>query len=84
MSKKQKLFQKIVNSQKNVRFDDLVLLAQYLGFEIKEINGSHHQFRHSVLKAQLNFQPNRDQAKSYQVRQLLKLIEELGIQLEDE
>ncbi len=84
MSKKQKLLLKLSNSQKNVRFDDLVLLATYLGFEIKEINGSHHQLRHPALKAQLNFQPNRDQAKTYQVRQLLKLIEELGIQLEDE
>jgi predicted RNA binding protein YcfA (HicA-like mRNA interferase family) len=84
MSKKQKLLLRLSNNQKNVRFDDLVLLAQYLGFEIIEINGSHHQFRHPILKAKLNFQPNRDQAKTYQVRQLLKLIEELGIQLEDE
>jgi predicted RNA binding protein YcfA (HicA-like mRNA interferase family) len=84
MSKKQKLLEKILNSQKNIRFDELVLLAQYFGFETDRINGSHHQMRHRTLAIKLNIQPNQEKAKAYQVRQLIEYIETLGLGLEDE
>jgi predicted RNA binding protein YcfA (HicA-like mRNA interferase family) len=84
MSKKQKLFQSVVNSQKNLRFEDLILLAQYLGFELIRIKGSHHHFYHSTFQIKLNLQPNNNNAKPYQVKQLLGYIEEFGISLEDE
>jgi hypothetical protein len=83
MSKKQKLFLKILNSQKNLRFEELVLLAQYMGFELERIKGSHHHMFHPILQIKLNLQPLDEKAKPYQVKQLLSYIEKFAILLED-
>lgn len=67
----------------NVDFRDLVNLVQTLGFELDRTRGSHQIFVHGVVRCRLNLQPNGSQAKPYQMRQLLALIEEWGLRLED-
>lgn len=67
----------------NVDFRDLVNLALSLGFELDRVRGSHQIYVHSVVRCRLNLQPDGGQAKPYQVRQLLALIEEWGLRLED-
>lgn len=81
---KRKLLQKILKGSRNVRFDDLVILVEAFGFHLDRVKGSHHIFIHSELKELVNLQNVKGQAKPYQVRQFLKLVEKYNLELEDE
>ena len=82
--KPRKLLERISRSQTNIRFADLLRLALALGFIHDRTEGSHHILIHRVHKeAQLNLQPDGNQAKPYQVRQLLRLIEAYNLTLDD-
>ena len=66
-----------------MRFEDGCRLAEGFGFVRDRISGSHHIYRHS-RGLMLNLQPDRSgQAKVYQIRQLLDLVEENGLTLDD-
>jgi hypothetical protein len=81
--KPRKVYGKILAGSRNVRFEDLCRLAEGFGFYRDRISGSHHIYRHS-RGLMLNLQPDRNgQAKFYQVRQLLELVEENGLTLND-
>ena len=75
MSKKQKLLRQILNSQKNVSFQDLVILVKAFGFTLSRISGSHHIFVHPNIPNLVNIQDVKGKAKPYQVRQFLTLVE---------
>jgi len=81
---KRKLLQKILRGSRNVRFNDLVALVKAFGFHLDRVKGSHHIFVHSELKELVNLQNVSGQAKPYQVRQFLKLVEKYNLELEDE
>lgn len=83
--KKRKLLEKVLSGSKNIRFDEFVVLLIGFGFELKRIKGSHHLFKHPSVSALLSIQPtDSGQAKPYQVRQFLKLVEEFSLRLNDE
>ncbi len=63
---------------KNVAFADLRSLAEGLGFELRRGTGSHHIYVHPDVAELLNLQEVHGQAKPYQVRQLLRLVERYG------
>lgn len=85
MSKKAKLYARIRNSQKNIRFQDFCTLMEYFGFVLMRVRGSHHLFQHPEIDELVNAQPMKnDMAKTYQVRQFLKLVEDHDLQLEDD
>src|ERR1700722_14894732 len=56
-----------------IRFDDLCLLLESLGFE-KRVKGSHHLFRRTGIEEKINLQREGSQAKPYQVKQTRALI----------
>lgn len=66
----------------NVRFTDVRRLVEALGFELDRVAGSHHIFRHQALPELLNLQDVRGEAKPYQLRQLLAMIERYDLGLE--
>jgi predicted RNA binding protein YcfA (HicA-like mRNA interferase family) len=66
----------------NVAFADMRSLVEDLGFELRRVSGSHHIFAHPDIPELLNLQDARGQAKPYQVRQLLRLIERYDLKLE--
>jgi predicted RNA binding protein YcfA (HicA-like mRNA interferase family) len=66
----------------NVAFGDMRSLVEDLGFELRRVSGSHHIFIHPDVPELLNLQDARGQAKPYQVRQLLRLIERYDLKLE--
>lgn len=68
----------------NVRFADLQNLVEGLGFELRRTSGSHHIYAHPDVPELVNLQDVGGQAKPYQVRQVLCLIERYGLQLKDE
>jgi hypothetical protein len=80
---KQKLLEKILAGSKNIRFNDFVSLVEGFGFKLSRIRGSHHIFEHPNVSELLNLQNDKGQAKPYQIRQFLQLIEQYDLKLED-
>ena len=78
-----KLLGRIESNQNSIRFSDVVRLVSALGFAHDRTSGSHQIFIHTrIPAAQLNLQSDKNgEAKAYQVRQLLKLIEEYNLTL---
>jgi predicted RNA binding protein YcfA (HicA-like mRNA interferase family) len=56
-----------------IRFDELCLLLERLGFE-KRVRGSHHVFRRVGVEEMINLQRDGSTAKPYQVRQVRAVI----------
>jgi predicted RNA binding protein YcfA (HicA-like mRNA interferase family) len=82
--KPRKTLEKSLAGSKNIRFDDIAALARALGFELARVSGSHHIFVHPDVPVPLNIQEIGGKAKPYQVRQLLRLIEEHDLTLGDD
>jgi predicted RNA binding protein YcfA (HicA-like mRNA interferase family) len=82
--KRRKLLQKIVGGSKNIRFSEMVNLAEGFGFKLSRTDGSHHIFVRPGMPELVNLQKVKGQAKPYQMRQFLKLVEKYNLKLEDE
>jgi predicted RNA binding protein YcfA (HicA-like mRNA interferase family) len=65
----------------NVAFGDAIRLLECLGFELSRVSGSHHVFAHPDIAELLNLQSIRGQAKPYQLRQLMRLVERYDLGL---
>ena len=83
--KPRKLLARITFRQTNVRFRDLVRLAEARGFvKDRQSSTSHQIFKHSRFPdARLNLQPVGGEAKPYQIKQLLSLVEEYNLTLDE-
>ena len=80
---KRKLLQKILAGSKNVRFADMVSLVEAFGFHLARTDGSHHIFTHPQVPELVNLQNVKGQAKPYQIRQFLRLVERYSLEMED-
>ena len=80
---RRKLLRKVLSGSKNIRFGDLVKLAEGFGFRLARTEGSHHIMVHPDVPRPLNLQKVGGQAKPYQVRQFLKAVEQYNLSLED-
>jgi predicted RNA binding protein YcfA (HicA-like mRNA interferase family) len=78
-----KTLQQILAGSKSIRFADMCRLVEAFGFFLSRVNGSHHIFTHPEVPELVNLQEVRGQAKPYQIRQFLKLVEEYNLTLED-
>ena len=56
-------------------------LVEAFGFELKRAGGSHHIFAHPDVMELVNLQEVGGQAKPYQIRQFLRLIERYALRL---
>ena len=83
MTKKRKLLAKILNNQRNVSFNDIVTLVEAFGFYQSRVGGSHHVFEHPDIPELVNLQNQKGQAKSYQIRQFLTLLEQYNLTIKD-
>ena len=81
---KRKLLHKVMASSHNVRFVELRTLVEAFGFALIRVSGSHHIFEHPDIPELINIQNVRGQAKPYQIRQFLNLIERHNLSLGDE
>lgn len=68
----------------NVSFSDMRRLVEAFGFELRRTSGSHHVFVHPDVRELPNLQKVRGQAKPYQIRQFLRLLERYALSMEDE
>ena len=75
MGKKEKLFRKMILSQKNIKFSNFILILKAFGFLHQRTNGSHQIYFNRNIQISMNVQDSKDMAKPYQVRDFLKLVE---------
>lgn len=58
-------------------------LVEAFGFRLSRARGSHHIFVHPDVRELVNLQEVKGEAKPYQVRQFLKLVERYNLELEE-
>ena len=68
----------------NVAFGDMVNLVEGFGFRLARVSGSHHIFTHQTISELVNLQEVSGEAKPYQIRQFLRLVERYNLRLEDD
>lgn len=76
---RRRAFEDLKSNPKNVRSDDLCRVAEAFGFHFKGGKGSHRVYVQPGVATILNFQNVGGKAKPYQVRQLLKVIEDYSL-----
>ena len=84
MNRKKLLLRLARGAIANVTFSDVLGLAEGLGFELRRISGSHHILIHPDIPELLNLQDVHGQAKPYQIRQLMRLVERYDLRLGSE
>jgi predicted RNA binding protein YcfA (HicA-like mRNA interferase family) len=82
--KKTKLLRRALSGSKSLRFDELVGLVGAFGFRLSRVNGSHHIFVHKDVPELLNVQNVGGEAKPYQIKQFLRLVERYNLKLGNE
>jgi predicted RNA binding protein YcfA (HicA-like mRNA interferase family) len=58
-------------------------MVEGFGFRLVRTSGSHHIFAHPDVAELVNLQDVKGEAKPYQIRQFLRLVEKYNLKLED-
>ena len=58
-------------------------LVEAFGFQLTCVSGSHHVFAHPAVVELVNLQEEGGEAKPYQIRQFLRLVERHNLTLEE-
>jgi predicted RNA binding protein YcfA (HicA-like mRNA interferase family) len=67
----------------NVSFGDFCRLLEALGFSNARTAGSHRIYEHPAISELVNVQDFAGEAKPYQIRQVLRLVERYNLKLGD-
>ena len=81
MVKPSKLYEQLLRHPA-ISFRDFQRLLEAFGFRLDRVKGSHHQYVHPLIRRPFPVQPDGKDAKRYQIRELLDLIEEHGLHIE--
>lgn len=77
MVRREDLLARVRANPKGVRFSDLCALANSYGWILDRQSGSHRIFKRRGHRQLMNFQDDGGKAMPYQVRQLIRAIDEL-------
>jgi predicted RNA binding protein YcfA (HicA-like mRNA interferase family) len=69
---------------KNVGFEDFAGLVRAFGFVLVRKSGSHNIYTRPDVEQLVNLQDVDGQAKPYQIRQFLRLVERYNLSMEEE
>ena len=84
MVKPAKLYAQLLQStNRSVDFRDFVAMVEAFGFANIRTKGSHRSFAHPSCPELLVLQPKGKDAKRYQIRKFLDIVEEYGLTLEE-
>ena len=84
MTKPDKLYALLLQStNRSVDFRDLIALIEAFSFQHVRTKGSHRSYAHKDCPRLLVLQPKGKDAKRYQVREFLDIVEEFGLELEN-
>ena len=83
--KRRRLLKRLSEGQlKNVVFGDMINMVEGFGFQLVRVSGSHHIFTHPGIPELVNLQEVKGEAKPYQIRQFLRLVERYNLTMGDE
>ena len=83
--RRRKLLKRLSEGQlRNIAFGDIINMVEGFGFRQVRTSGSHHIFTHPAIPELVNLQEVKGEAKPYQIRQFLRLVEKYNLRLEDE
>ncbi len=74
---------RLLNNRKNVKFSDFVLLLEAFGFKHMRSEGSHNIYRNDSITEIINIQNVNGEAKPYQIKQFLTVVEKHNLRMED-
>jgi predicted RNA binding protein YcfA (HicA-like mRNA interferase family) len=84
MTKPAKLYALLLQStDRSVDFRDFVAMIEAFGFVHARSRGSHRSYTHPACPALLVVQQKGKDAKRYQIREFLGIVEEYGLKLDD-
>jgi hypothetical protein len=78
--KPRRTLERILAGSKDVRFADLVRMVEAFGFRLSRVRGSHHIFTCAGVPELVNIQEVHGEAKPYQIRQFLSVVEKYNLQ----
>jgi predicted RNA binding protein YcfA (HicA-like mRNA interferase family) len=82
---RRKLFQRLQRgSLSNVPFPDFRNLMRGFGFGLVRVTGSHFLYAHPGVTELINLQEKDGEAKPYQIRQFLQIVERYNLAMEDD
>lgn len=76
MGKCDKLLKKARDNPGGLTFTEASALAECYGFELARVKGSHHVYKKPGRMELVNLQSQSGEAKAYQVRQILAVIDQ--------
>ena len=78
-----KLYARLLANPKNAHsFRDFERLLLAFGFKLDRTTGSHRQYVHPAVPRSFPVQPEGKDAKRYQVREFLELVEQYALYIE--
>ncbi|MBO9576290.1 MAG: type II toxin-antitoxin system HicA family toxin [Sphingobium sp.] len=83
MVKPAALLQRLLDGQRSISFRDFERILLALGFSLDRIKGSHRIYVHPKVPRPYPVQPDGKEAKRYQIRDLLELMEAYGLHIEE-
>ena len=84
MTKPSKLYEQLlINPGAIISFRDFERLLEAFGWKHRRTKGSHRHYSHPSVLTILTINPDGQSAHRYQVRLLLELVEEYGLQLDE-
>jgi predicted RNA binding protein YcfA (HicA-like mRNA interferase family) len=85
MDRRQRLLERLRRGHHdNVDFKDFCDLIESLGWELRRIKSSHRNYRHPRIPSVLTVLPEKGRAKRYQIRELLRYVEDYHLSLRNE
>lgn len=76
------ILERLLDGHRGIRFRDFIRVLEALGFEHDRTKGSHHIYVHPKVPRPFPVQPEGKDAKRYQVRELLELVEQYSLYIE--
>lgn len=84
MTQLAKLYARLLaNPRQAIAFRDFEKLLRAFGFELARTKGSHRQYVHPLVPRPLPVQPESKDAKPYQVREFLELVEQYSLYMDE-
>lgn len=74
--------QLLQSTNRSIAFRDFIMMIEAFGFVHARTKGSHQSFRHPACPRLLVVQPLGKDAKRYQVREFLDMVEEYGLTMD--
>ena len=78
-----KTLRKILQGSKNVRFGEFTKFVEAYGFRLVRVSGSHHIYGRHDVQELVNIQQVGGEAKWYQIKQFMKILEKYNLEMNE-